>query len=60
MIIMRRNLKNFGSLLAGHDVNGTGKISRDDFYRTIDSLKSGLGEGDIQELIKTYDPLKQD
>jgi hypothetical protein len=43
--------------LAGYDIKGNGKIERDSFYRVLDSMKLGLGEGDIQELIKVYDPL---
>lgn len=29
-------------------------MAREAFYRTIDSLQFGLGEGDIQELIRSY------
>lgn len=57
---MKRNNKSFGSLLAGFDMNSSGKITRDSFYRSLDSMKFGLGEGDINDLIKAYDPLKLD
>ncbi len=53
-VISGRGLKNFGSLLADQDLDGKQAIPRDSFYRTIDSLQFGLGEGDILELIKTY------
>lgn len=51
-------MKYFGNLLSGYDVNGNGKVERDAFYRVIDSMKLGIGEGDIQELLKSYDPMK--
>ncbi len=53
-VISGRGLKNFGTLLADHDLEGKSQVLRDAFYRTIDSLQFGLGEGDILELIKTY------
>lgn len=43
------------NFLTGYDMDGNGKIERDAFYRVIESLKLGLGEGDIQTLLKTYD-----
>lgn len=53
-VISGRGLKNFGSLLADQDLEGKLSIERDAFYRTVDSLQFGLGEGDILELIKNY------
>jgi hypothetical protein len=53
-VIEHRGLKNFGSLLADQDMEGKLLIPRDSFYRTIDSLQFALGEGDIQELIRSY------
>lgn len=49
-------MRNFGQLLADQDVGGKLEIPAESFYRVIDSLQFGLGEGDIQELIKDYGP----
>lgn len=55
-LIVKKGLsKTLGSYLAGYDLNGTGKIERDAFYRVLESMSLGLGEGDIQTLLKTYD-----
>jgi len=35
-------------------LEGKNSISRDLFYRLIDSFKFGLGEADIQELMRGY------
>lgn len=53
-VISGRGLRNFGTLLADQDLEGKNEVMRDAFYRTLDSLQFGLGEGDILELIKTY------
>jgi len=53
-VISGRGLKNFGTLLADQDLEGKFVIQRDSFYRTLESLQLGLGEGDLLELIKTY------
>lgn len=59
-LIVKRGIKNLGNLLAGYDLDGNGKIERNSFYRVIESMKFGLGEGDIQELLKHYDALNID
>ena len=46
-VIEQRGLKTFGGLLADQDLQGKNTIEKDAFYRTIDSLQFGLGEGDI-------------
>lgn len=35
---MRNNLRNFGNLLAGYDMNGDEKIGKDSFYRVVESI----------------------
>lgn len=47
-------MKNFGTLLADQDLKGNNTIEEASFFRTLDSLQFGLGEGDIQLLLKEY------
>lgn len=53
-VIEHRNIQNLGQLLADQDLDEKRAISRDQFYRLIDSFKFGLGEADIQELMRAY------
>mmetsp|Transcript_30799 Transcript_30799/g.30302 ORF Transcript_30799/g.30302 Transcript_30799/m.30302 type:complete len:280 (+) Transcript_30799:310-1149(+) len=56
-VSMKGLSKVFGEYLAGCDLHDSGKIERSAFYRVIQSMGFGLGEGDIQALIRVYDQL---
>ena len=53
-MIDHRKFKTFGSLLADQDLENEGLVSREQFFRCIDSLQFALGEGDILDLIRGY------
>jgi hypothetical protein len=59
-VLPQRPTVNLGALLSGCDSNKDRLLKRDQFYRVIDGLQSKLGEGDILELIKDYDPMGRD
>ncbi|TNV88020.1 hypothetical protein FGO68_gene1522 [Halteria grandinella] len=58
-VIEHRKLRTFGQILADQDMENKQLVAREAFYRTIDSLQFGLGEGDIQELLRSYSRSQQ-
>jgi len=52
-----RNLADFGSFLKGNDLFHEGKISNANFFQILKNMFSDLlGEGDILDLIRYFDP----
>lgn len=52
-----RGMKDFGSLLKGNDLFHEGKIPHQRFFQVLKSVfNETLGEGDILDTIKIFDP----
>ena len=59
--IVVRKLKDFGSFLKGNDFNNDGLIPRASFYQILKELFNQLlGEGDILDVIRFFDPKETD
>lgn len=55
-VLPKRPTVNLGALLSSCDADGNQFLTRPQFYNVIDGLQSNLGEGDILEMMKHYDP----